>query len=157
MKSKEHCRLFLDRHGNDCGQGDANAFFSQVTRPASMEGALDDVCSGRAAACIVDAETLEYYQDLKPGCWARLRVVKQSEAFPPAVICCRKGVLPEETLARFRNGMISAHKNEKNRDLMAIFMITSFAPLPTDYLETVGDILKTYPSPEPGAKLSRKN
>jgi ABC-type phosphate/phosphonate transport system substrate-binding protein len=157
MKSKEHCRLFLDRHCNECGQCDPGAFFSQVTRPASMEGALDDVCGGRSAACIVDAETLEYYQNLKPGCRARLRVVKQSETFPPAVICYRKGVLSEETLAKFRNGMILAHKNEKNREMMAMFMITSFEPLPTDYFQTVGDILKTYPSPEPGAKLSRKN
>jgi ABC-type phosphate/phosphonate transport system substrate-binding protein len=155
-KSKEHCRLFLERNCSECGQCEPKAFFSQIARPASMEGALDDVCAGRAPACIVDAVTLEHYIGLKPGCGARLRVAKQSETFPPAVICYRKGGLSEATINRFRTGMMNANKNDKTRDMMAMYMITSFEPLPADYFQIVNEILKTYPAPDVAAKVSRK-
>lgn len=147
-KSKEHCRLFLERNCNDCGQCESKDFFNKVTRPMSMEGALDDVCAGRVQACIVDAVALENYTSIKPGCAARLRVAKQSETFPPAVICYRKGALPEETLAKFRSGMMNANKSEKTREMMNMYMISSFEPLPSDYFFTVSEILKTYPTPQ---------
>jgi ABC-type phosphate/phosphonate transport system substrate-binding protein len=154
-KSKEHCRLFLERGCEDCGQCGPTTFFGQVTRPSSMEGALDDVCSGNVQACIIDAQALENYQSIKPGCAARLRIVEQSEIFPAAVICYRKGVLSDDTLNRFRSGMISAHKSDKSREMMAMYMITAFEPLPPDYFQTVNDILKSYPAPEI-TKVSRQ-
>jgi ABC-type phosphate/phosphonate transport system substrate-binding protein len=145
-KSKEHCRLFLER-GCDEGGCPPQKFFGQVTRPSSMEGALDDVCAGNVEACVIDAQALENYQSIKPGCAARLKIIKQSEIFPAAVICYRKGILSDDTLNRFRTGMIGAHKSEKSRELMSMYMITAFEPLPPDYFQTVTDILKSYPAP----------
>jgi ABC-type phosphate/phosphonate transport system substrate-binding protein len=153
-KSKEHCRLFLERLCSDSGQCEPKAFFNQVTRPSSMEDALDDVCGGKVQACIMDAAALENYHNIKPGCAARLRIAKQSETFPCAVICCRKGALAEDTLNRFRAGMMTANKNDKTRELMNLYMITSFEPLPADYFQTVTEILKSYPAPE-ATKVSR--
>lgn len=148
VKSKEHCRLFLERNCADCGQCDPKTFFGQVTRPSGTERALDDVCSGTVQAAIVETVALESYQAIKPGCFARLRIVKASETFPVGVIAYRKGNLSETTLAQFRTGMINANKNERTREMMNMYQITAFEPVPSDYAQTCADIAKAYPPPE---------
>ena len=148
LKSKEHCRLFLERNCSDCGQCEPKTFFSQVTRPGGTERALDDVCSGTVQAAIVETVALESYESIKPGCFARLRVVKASERFPVGVIAYRKGNLSEATLAKFRTGMINANKNERTREMMNMYQITAFEPVPSDYAQTCADIARAYPPPE---------
>ncbi|MCI0684986.1 MAG: PhnD/SsuA/transferrin family substrate-binding protein [Gemmataceae bacterium] len=155
LKNKEHCRLFLERHCADCGQCEPKAFFSQVTRPGGTERALDDVCHGTVPAAIVETVALESYQAIKPGCFARLKVVKASETFPVGVIAYRKGNLTEATLAKFRAGMINANKNERTREMMHMYQITAFEPVPSDYAETCAEIAKAYPPPE-ALKVSQK-
>lgn len=148
IKSKEHCRLFLERNCFDCGQCEPKSFFSQVTRPGGTERALDDVCTGVVQAAIVETVALENYQSIKPGCFARLRVVKASERFPVGVIAYRKGNLSEATLSKFRTGMINANKNERTREMMNMYQITAFEPVPSDYAQTCAEIAKAYPPPE---------
>ncbi len=70
-----------------------------------MESALDDVVRGKYPAALVDTSGLEFYKDLKPGVFARLKVLVQSEVFPPVVIVYHKGALNDATLARIRNGL----------------------------------------------------
>jgi ABC-type phosphate/phosphonate transport system substrate-binding protein len=147
LKSKEHCRLFLERNCADCG-ADPKSFFSQVTRPGGTERALDDVCTGAVQAAIVETVALESYESIKPGCFARLKIVKASERFPVGVIAYRKGQLSEATLAKFRAGMINANKNERTREMMHMYQITAFEPVPSDYAQTCADIAKAYPPPE---------
>jgi ABC-type phosphate/phosphonate transport system substrate-binding protein len=152
-KSKEHVRLFLERNCFDCGQCDPKAFFSDVVRPMSTETALDQVCAGQVHATVVEAVAFENYQTIKPGCCAKLKVLKTSETFPVGVIAYRKGQVSEATLNRFRDGMVSANKNERTREMMNLYQITSFEPVPDDYAQTCADIVKAYPPPEP-AKVS---
>lgn len=154
LKSKEHCRLFLDRGCTDAGQCDAKTFFSQVTRPGGTEAALDDVCSGRVAATIVETTAVENYESIKPGCFARLKVIRSSETFPVAAIAYRKGAVSEAVLNKFRDGMVNANKNERTRELMNVYQITAFEPVPPDYARTCADIIKAYPAPDV-SKVSR--
>ena len=148
LNSKGHCRLFLDRSCETCGGGSPKAFFHDVTRSANVRAALDDVVSGTVHAAIVDGEFLESYADLKPGCYARLKVLIKSELFPSGVLACRQGTLDEATLARFRDGMTQAHKFIVGRDLMLMFKIGAFEPPPSNYGQMLTDILRVYPAPE---------
>ncbi|MCS7046598.1 MAG: phosphate/phosphite/phosphonate ABC transporter substrate-binding protein [Gemmataceae bacterium] len=154
-KSKEHCRLFLDKCCAVCGQCEPREFFGTVTRPASTEGALDDVCAGRVAAAIVENVAWENYQSIKPGCAARLKIAKTSETFPVAAIAYRKGAVADEILAKFKAGMAAANKIERTRELMNLFQITAFEPIPHDYADMLAEIVKHYPAPAP-VKLSMK-
>ena len=89
-KSKEHCRVFMERGCADLGQCNAKGFFNQVFASPNADDALDDVLRGKLQAVVTDNASLEEYEQFKPGCFARLKVIKQSEPFPPAVIAYRE-------------------------------------------------------------------
>lgn len=150
-RSKEHCRLFLDRTCGECGGCEPKAFFNQVTRPPHIEAGLDDVCLGRVQAAVVDSVSLQSYADVKPAWAARLKVLKQSETFPAGVVAYREGALDEGTLRRFRDGMINANRSQRGREMMNIFKISAFEPVPADYEQTLADILRAYPAPAESA------
>ncbi len=147
LGTKGHCRLFLERHCNDCAQCDSKAFFNQITQPGSTEGALDEVCGGTVQATIVDNVSLQTYQAVKPGCFNRLKVVKESEIFPAAPIVYRADVLTPESLDRFKQGLKKAHNTQWGKTLMRLFNITAFEDVPADYQITLTNIRKSYPAP----------
>jgi ABC-type phosphate/phosphonate transport system substrate-binding protein len=142
--SREHCRLFLERGSRQCG-AEPRAFFAKVITPANVEDALDDVVRGKVQAAVVDGVSLECYQQVKSGCFARLKVLKQSEVFPAAVIAYREGALDAATLTRFRDGMIGANQNPRGRDLMAMWKLTAFEDVPADFAQTLANIARAYP------------
>jgi ABC-type phosphate/phosphonate transport system substrate-binding protein len=155
-KSKEHTRLFLERNCADSAQCSAKAFFGQVVASANVDDALDDILRGKLQGVVTDTMSLEEYEQFKPGCFARLKVIKQSEPFPPAVIAYREGALDADTLRRFRDGMIRANQSARGRDMMSLFKMTAFEPVPDNYGHMIAEILRHYPAPEPVEKLSQK-
>ncbi len=155
-KSKEHCRLFMERTCSNCGQCSAKKYFNTVAVSPNADDALDDILRGRLQGAVVDNCSLEEYEQFKPGCFARLKVIKQSEPFPPAVIAYSQGALDGETLKRFRDGMISANQSARGRDMMSIFKMTAFEPVPENYGQLVAEILRHYPAPESAEKISRQ-
>jgi ABC-type phosphate/phosphonate transport system substrate-binding protein len=157
QRSKEHLRQFLQHGCKECGESDPQAFFSQVTHPAGTEDALDEVCSGTVQAAVIDTLDLEAYKAIKPGCFRRLKIVLVSEPFPTGVIAVHKDALAPQIVEKFRAGMINAHNNLKARELMAMFHLTAFEPVPADFEQTVTNILRSYPAPEAAApKTARK-
>jgi ABC-type phosphate/phosphonate transport system substrate-binding protein len=155
-KSKEHSRLFLERNCTDCARCSSKAFFGQVYTSANVDDALDDVLRGKLQGAVTDTMSLEDYEQFKPGCYARLKVIKQSEPFPPAVIVYREGALDADTLKKFRDGMISANQSQRGRDMMSLFKMTAFEPVPDNYGQMIAEILRHYPAPEPVEKVSQK-
>src|SRR5207302_450434 len=83
-RSKEHCRLYMERICAECAQCDAKHFFHQVLASPNADDALDDVLRGKLQGVVTDNASLEEYELFKPGCFARLKIIKQSEPFPPA-------------------------------------------------------------------------
>lgn len=152
-KSKEHCRLFLER---DCAGGNVKGFFNQVVVSRNVDDALDDILRGKLQAVVTDDMSLEDYEDFKPGCFARLKVIKQSEPFPAAVVVYREGALDADTLKHFRDGMISANQSPRGRDMMSLFKMTGFEPVPDDFNHQIAEIIRHYPAPERAEKISRK-
>ncbi len=102
---------------------------------------------GKFPAVVVDTNGLAFYKDLKPGVFARFKVLVQSEPIPPLVIAYHKGALSDTTLARIRNGLRAADKTEVGRDLMKTWHIRSFAAVPADFAQAMAENLKRYPPP----------
>ncbi len=146
-RTREPCRLYLQHRCKLEGGCGSNEFFSHVVPSANVETALDELCKGKFAAVVVDSIGLEFYKSLKPGCFARLKVLAEAE-FPPAVIAYRPGGLDEAIIGQLRQGMCEAHKTELGREMMKMWKITSFDPVPADYTTSVAACIKTYPCPK---------
>jgi ABC-type phosphate/phosphonate transport system substrate-binding protein len=149
--SREHSRLFLERHCKRCGQEPAQ-FFAKLTDPPSVEDGLDDVVDGVAQVTVVDGVSLECFKQRKPARFAQLKVLEKSEAFPAAVLAYHTGSLDEATLKRIRDGLISANQNDRGRHLLMLWKLTGFEPIPPDFDQTVANIAKAYPPPETASK-----
>ena len=148
--TKEHCRIFLASRCTDNAQSDPKAFFGSMMKSKTAIGALDDVCRGKADAAVVDSISLAFYKDIKLAVYDKnLRVLEGSKAFPPAVIAYRKGSLQDATLKQFCDGLSNAHKNADGKDMMTMWGIGGFAPVPAGYVTDLADVLKAYPAPEP--------
>jgi ABC-type phosphate/phosphonate transport system substrate-binding protein len=152
QRSKVHLRLFLARGCQDSDHKEPPEFFSKIARPTSTEDALDEVCSGTIEAAVVDGQDLESYKNIKPGCYKRLKIAQKSEPFPTGVIAVHKGALDPALLAKFRTGMINAHNNLQAREMMAMFQLTAFEPVPEDFDQTVANIIRAYPPPAESAE-----
>jgi ABC-type phosphate/phosphonate transport system substrate-binding protein len=146
-KSREHCHLFLEHRCKECKLEPKN-FFGQITNPPTVEDAIDDVVDGIADATLVDSIAVDCYSRRKPGRYAKLSILLKSETFPAAVVAYHPGVLDEATLRKFREGMQNANKGIMGRQMMSLWKLTAFEPIPTDYEQNLTDIVKAYPPPK---------
>jgi ABC-type phosphate/phosphonate transport system substrate-binding protein len=144
--TREHSRLFLAKHCQICGKN-TESFFKATTMPATVEEALDDVVDGEVQAAIVESVPLSSYTRRKPGRASQLKSLIISEVFPSGVIAYNPGHLDEETLDKFRNGMTNASKNMMGRQMLMLWKLTSFEPVPEDYETICKTIAQIYPSP----------
>jgi ABC-type phosphate/phosphonate transport system substrate-binding protein len=145
-KTREHCLLFLQRECQDL-KTDAKDFFGKIVRHDSIEDALDDILRDKVQAALVDGVALDLYDQVKPGCFARLKVLKKSVPFPANVVAYRQGAIDAATLAKFRSGMITASETERGKELMLKFRLTSFEGITKDYEQSLAAIFKAYPTP----------
>jgi len=140
----EFIRLFLDRQCRAFG-ADARQFFTVTSTPDTAEDALDRVADGAAQVAVTDGAAVKALERRMPGRFARMRVLEQSDPFPPAVIAVAKGKLDAGTLRRFRDGMRTADRTEEGRHLMSQMRITRFEAVPTDLDRRLGETAKAYP------------
>jgi ABC-type phosphate/phosphonate transport system substrate-binding protein len=151
VRNKEHCRIFLD---GLCEKQSASieTFFEKVVRPASPEDALDDVIRGKLAAAVVDGVAWEAYAAIKPGCCNRLKCLTLSEAFPASVLAySRKGGVSAALLKQFSDGMLAANRNARGKELLHLWKLTAFEPVPANYQQSLEHILSIYPPQQPAA------
>lgn len=148
--TKEPCRVFMDRHCQNCGC-EAKEYFCKITAPATVVAAMDAVCSGRLDATVVDSFALEAYKIYQPRWIPYFKVIQVSEPFPPGVIAYRHGGLPAPALDRCRGGLQSAHQTTRGKDLMDLWKITRFENPPGDFERTLTQAMQAYPPREPAA------
>jgi ABC-type phosphate/phosphonate transport system substrate-binding protein len=144
-RTEEQCRLFVDSECRSGGAERAGNFFARVVRPANIEAALDELCDGKVHATVVDTNGLEFYKDLKPGKFARLTVLTQSAPFPPLVVACKKGALDAMTREQIRAGLSAAKTTEAGREMLKMWKLTSFEPVPADFDQLLNRSLEAYP------------
>jgi ABC-type phosphate/phosphonate transport system substrate-binding protein len=144
--SREHCWLFLERRCLPEGET-ANKYFGRVTRPRDANYAIDDVIDGVAQAAVIDDADLAAYRKQYPDYFAKLKILRQSESFPCAVIAYYPGTVSEDLLDQFRAGMLAAKSSRQGRQMMQMCRITSFEDVPEDFEEELTEIAKAYPPP----------
>jgi ABC-type phosphate/phosphonate transport system substrate-binding protein len=147
LGSKEHCRVYLDRYCTDNAQCDPKKFYGTIVKSTTPEAALDDILRGKVQAALVDTISLEFYKDIKEPHFGKLRILQESEPFPEAVIVCKQGVHDDVTLKKFQNGLANAHDTALGRDMMKMWKIAAFEPVPENYMQQLQETLKNYPLP----------
>jgi ABC-type phosphate/phosphonate transport system substrate-binding protein len=143
--TKAHCLLYLDRVR--VGLPAATAA-PAPNREKTVEDALNGVVLGDCPACLVDAAALTGYQSLQPGAYKHLRVLCESERFPPAVVAYRRGAVDEATAARIKAGLVTANQSASSRPLLMLWNLKGFEAVPADYSQRLADVRKAYPAPE---------
>jgi ABC-type phosphate/phosphonate transport system substrate-binding protein len=142
----EHCRLFLARRIRGIGHRQEK-FFSQSTTPAHVAAALDDVASGKVKVTVVDSVAWDNYQWMNPGRAGKLRTLLRSESFPTGVVAYNEGGLPKADLKKFKDGLTTAHQNDKGLQIMMLLKLSRFESVPPNYQQSLVDIAKAYPPP----------
>ncbi|HEV3259048.1 MAG TPA: PhnD/SsuA/transferrin family substrate-binding protein [Gemmataceae bacterium] len=153
--SHEHCYQFLSRY---CRQQhtDTQHFLTKLAKPSTTEAGLDNVADGKLQAAIVEEVPLECYKRRKPGRFRLLKVVQHSEIFPASVVAYYDGRLDQQTLKNLRSGMLGAPNTAIGRQLLNLWRMTGFAPIPDDFAKQVEDIVKAYPAPQGDSKPPAK-
>jgi ABC-type phosphate/phosphonate transport system substrate-binding protein len=142
--AKAHSLAFLDK----CRIGlDSTTCKPTPKVNQTPEDVLNAVATGDATAALVDTSALEGYKALQPGGYKSLRILSESELFPAAVVCYRKGTLSEADVTRIRTGLATATKSSSGKMLMALWNLKGFEEPPADYQNSLDTILKSYPLP----------
>lgn len=148
---KAHCQMFLDQLRRDLP--------SDCCRPMKPEGApviadevLDNVASGYCEAAMVDISSLEAYKNSKPGLGKQLKVLKESELLPSAVVVCRKGSLTPAQIKAISTGLFNCDKNAQGRMFLMFWNLKCFdAPNP-EYFELLAKCKIAHPEPKEANK-----
>lgn len=146
--NREHCTMFLER----CCRAECGAVpgdHAKIAASSTCEDALDDVVDKVAQGCIIDGVSLNLFKKRKPGRFAQLKTVAESEVFPAAVVAYHVGSLNQDTLQRFQDGMKDATKTVLGKQLLTLWKLSGFELVPEDYEQTCTDIVKCYPPPAP--------
>jgi len=148
---QDFLRLFVDAEVLAAGQK-PETFFSKITTPLIVENAIDDVVDGKVQVTVADRAAIEAYKQQKPGRFKQLKSIAHSQPFPPPVIAYYDKGLDEATRNRFEQGLVNAGKNEKGKLMLALFHLTGFEPIPSDFASALEKFRTNYPA----AKLARK-
>jgi ABC-type phosphate/phosphonate transport system substrate-binding protein len=145
--SRAHARLYLERSCEALGRP-PESFFAKITMPKTAEDALHDVAdNGAVNAAIVDESALQCFKERNPGRAKRIKVIAESAVFPPSVVAYREGSLAADVIRHFRDGMSRAHTTPLGRQLLSLWLMTRFEPVPEDYSKALSDIAVAYPPP----------
>ena len=145
--SRAHCQLYL-RHSCEALGRPPEEFFAKIITPKTAEDALHDVAdNGAVNATVVDESAMQCFTDRHPGRAKRIKVIATSEVFPPSVVAYREGGLDADVVRRFRDGMSRAHTTAPGRQLLSLWLMTRFEPIPADYPKALTKIADAYPPP----------
>jgi len=101
-------------------------------------------------ATVIDTASLEFQKEVRgPFIAQNLRVLQESEEFPPTVVVCKQGALDPKIVDQFTSGLRKAHEIPDGRELMKTWGFDAFEPIPKDFNKSLADILKAYPPPAP--------
>jgi ABC-type phosphate/phosphonate transport system substrate-binding protein len=144
-RSRDHCRLFVERACQESGQS-TSQFFSKINGKLNVEDALDLLADDGLQAVVVDDVALECYQRRKPGRFGQLKDLCQSEWFPDTIVAYSPGVFSTAMVDRVRHGLMTSDKSAVGRQLLTLWLMTQFEQIPHDFDKMLSDISKAYPS-----------
>ena len=141
-------RMFLAKLSQESAKKPPAMFFSSIEKSASQTKALDAVAFEKLQAAVIDTAGLAFYKEIKgPTFTNNLRVLTQSEEFPPAVVVYKEGALDQKLVDQFKGGLLKAHTIEDGREMMKEWKVDAFEAVPKNYANALAEILKAYPPP----------
>jgi ABC-type phosphate/phosphonate transport system substrate-binding protein len=149
--TKPQCLLFLERQQQVCPTGTCCACDQ---KPVNSDYALHDVFEKTLPAVLVDSSAWYSFQSLQPARAAKLRILAESDCFPPTVLACRKGLFDDAALARIQQGLVKANETPQGKPLMRLWKLRGFEAVPSDYDKQLEACLKAYPAPGAAAPVS---
>jgi ABC-type phosphate/phosphonate transport system substrate-binding protein len=136
---RDHVRLFLDRQ--------MAGGFDSTEKTDTVHEALQRIIEGDADLTVADGAAWNYFQKLYPGPSQNLKVLAKSDVFPPTVVAYKKGALDDATVARIRDGLLTAHEASRGAKLMNLIRIDRFEEVPAGYDDMLKACRKAYPTP----------
>lgn len=153
VAAKAHTYLYIDRLMQTLPKG------SCCPTPHGEWGAdavLDAVAEGKTPAGLLDAATVSAYANSRPGMFKQIKVLCQSDPFPPTVIVFRKGGVDPTTVEKVRSGLVQAKDNAHGRAFLFLWKLKGFEDVSAAYEADLQRILKAYPPPAPGISPTPK-
>jgi ABC-type phosphate/phosphonate transport system substrate-binding protein len=151
LGAKAHTYLYLDRLQHTLPPGCCRLVPNDER---GSDEVLDSVSEGKTTAALMDLATLAAYQDSKPGKGRRLKVLCQSDPFPPTVIVFRTGGVDLSTVEKIRSGLVKAKDNPHGRAFLFLWQLKGFEESNGVYEAELQTVLKAYPPPPPGMPTS---
>jgi ABC-type phosphate/phosphonate transport system substrate-binding protein len=151
LGTKAHCHLFLERLAETLPAGNC------VANPMPQCGSddvMDLVADGKAPAALLDAAALSAYQNNRPGRGALLRVLAQSDPFPPTVIVYRKDAIGEDVAAKIKSGLIRTKSEPSGKAFLFLWKLKGFEEPPAGYDAELRAVAAKYPATRPGTGMT---
>ena len=142
--SKAHVHLYLERERQKLP---ATVAVPKHKPFLTAEEALDQVFAGEAAAAAIDAANLTGYQNLQPGAARQLRVLCQSDRFPPTVLAYNKTTADPAAVEQVRRLLLNANQTPAGKPLMLLWSLQGFEDVPADYDAALKAVRAAYPPP----------
>lgn len=150
--AKAHTLLYLESQRAELAE---NVAKPKSSRSMTTEDVLDSIVIGDCCAALVDAAALSGYKTIQPGAFRQLKVLCESEAFPPAVIAYRRDAVSPEVVEQVKTGLAKANQTISGRPLLAMWNLRGFEEVPKDYPAQLEAVRKIYPSPKTGENLQQ--
>ena len=145
-ENRAFCRLYAERRCVTPGST-VEKYYKAITTPIDCEDALDSVGRGKAESAVVEVSLWEAYRKNKPA-WAKyLRVLQESEIFPPGVIAYRQGKFTAKQADAFRNALLNAGGHPQGKEVMKAMRVASFSVAPEKFNDILDACYKAYPPP----------
>lgn len=143
-QTRPFARLWMERRGVVPGK-DLKSHYGRVIPVNDSEDALDDVIANRLDAVLVEKASWDRYKRLKPTTSENLAAMLESETFPSTVIAYFPDKVRPSYVDKFRKGMLTADKNPTSQRLLQLVKISSFEPVPQEFLDEGKSLLRDYP------------
>lgn len=144
MGTKAHCHLYL---GRLCETLPAGCCTAEKDGEAWSDEVLDLLVAGKCGAALIDAAALAAYQNNKPGAGKVLKILAQSDPFPPAVIAYHKDGLGAGVARNIRGGLLKTHKTPGGKAFLRLWKLEGFEDAPPGFEADLQSVLKAYPPP----------
>jgi ABC-type phosphate/phosphonate transport system substrate-binding protein len=143
--SKAHCQMFMDRIREGLP---TDCCCPMKCTGRTPDEVLEDVASEKCEAAVVDVSALLSFQSDKPGAGRCLKVLKESELLPSAVVVCRKGALSVEQIQAMKDALLNCAKTPQGKLFVMFWNLKGFGAVSEEYYELLSKCRKAYPEPQ---------
>ncbi|MFM7112873.1 MAG: phosphate/phosphite/phosphonate ABC transporter substrate-binding protein [Planctomycetota bacterium] len=147
-QTRPFARLWVERRGVLPGKA-LHEHYAKVFPIGDSEEALDNVRDGSLDLVLVEKASWDRYKRIKPSAIESLSPIIESETFPSTVIAYFPKSVQNSYVDRFKKGMMTADQNPGSARLLQLVKISSFQPVPDDFMKEGESLIQAYPPANP--------